>query len=296
MSAQTGAGVITHGLVHVFHVEGHDVAALSGISLSIAPGEFVGLLGPSGSGKSTLLLACAGLLRPSAGRLLIDGTNIVVLSDAERDRLRAQSVGIVLQGASRNLLGYLTVDENVELAQRATLAVGTATPALPAVGEILALLGLAVDPDTLADALSPADRQLLALACGIAHRPKLLLADEPTSQLDAAARDVVLAALGALNERWGSTILLVTHDPAVASQLPRTITIRDGRIGAEGRLGEEYSVVTADGSVTLPADVLTDHPPGTLLRIRRSDGGLHLEPVAGTERDGARMSGPGEEE
>jgi putative ABC transport system ATP-binding protein len=252
------------------------VAALSGISLTVTPGELVGLLGPSGSGKSTLLLACAAQLRPSAGRLLLDGTNLATLSDPDRDLLRARSIGVVLQGAARNLIGYLTVAENIQLAQRADLR---------------------VNPVARAEHLAPDRQQLLALACGIARRPRLLLADEPTSQLDPAARDVVLAALNALNQQWHSTVVLVTHDPAVAGALPRTVTIRDGRIGAEGRRGEEYSVITADGSVTLPPDLLATHPPGTLLRIERSGSGLRLDPVESqpADLDGPRSTDPGDQ-
>jgi putative ABC transport system ATP-binding protein len=279
MTAVSGAALITHELVHVFRSDGHHVAALSGVSLTVAPGEVVGLLGPSGSGKSTLLLACAALLRPSAGRLLLDGTDLASLSDAQRDLVRARSIGVVLQGAARNLLGFLTVTENIELAQRAARLAGVAPADLPAVDEVLAVVHLRVDHGARADRLSPALRQLLALACGIAHRPRLLLADEPTSQLDPAARDIVLNALTTLNREWGSTVVLVTHDPAVAHALPRTVTIRDGRIGAEGRRGEQYSVVTADGSLTLPPDVLATHPPGTLLRIEPSGAGLRLAPV-----------------
>ncbi len=279
MSAAAGIGVVTHELVHVFHTEGHDVAALSGISLTIRPGEYVGLLGPSGAGKSTLLSACAALLRPSAGRLLLDGTNIVTLDDTERDELRASRIGMVLQGADRNVVGYLSVAENIRLAQRGALAAGGSPAALPDAAELADLVGLRAAPESRADTLDPAGLQLLALACGLAHRPRLLLADEPTSRLPAQARDVVLAALSEVNRRWGCTILLVTHDPAVAAAIPRTVTIRDGRIGAEGRRGEEYSVVTADGSVGLPADVLADHPPGTLLRVERSGRGFRLDPV-----------------
>lgn len=276
---QRGASVLTHELVHIFHADGHDVAALSGVSLTVAPGEIVGLLGPSGSGKSTLLLACAALLRPSAGRLLIDSSNIVTESETVRDELRARSVGMVLQGAGRNVVGYLTVSDNVQLAQRAARAAGATAAELPAVEEVLDLVGLRVDAAERTASL-PRDRlQLLALACGVAHRPRLLLADEPTSQLTVSERDRVLGALQLLNQAWGTTIILVTHDPAVAERLPRTVTIRDGRIGAEGRLGEEYRVVTADGSLTLPEDLLASYPPGTLLRIERSGRGLRLEPV-----------------
>jgi putative ABC transport system ATP-binding protein len=246
----------------------------------VAPGEVVGLLGPSGSGKSTLLLACAALLRPSAGRLLVDGRNLKTLTDSERDLLRARSIGVVLQGAARNLIRYLTVAENIQFAQRAAgFAEAAVRSELPSVEEVLALVDLRIDPAVQAQQLDPGSRQLLALACGIARRPRLLLADEPTSELGPVARDVVLEALTALNQQWRSTVILVTHDPAVAGALPRTVTIRDGRIGAEGRRGEEYGVITADGSVALPADVLATHPPGTLLRIERSGAGLRLDPV-----------------
>lgn len=196
--------------------------------------------------------------------MLLNGTDIVRLPDAERDRLRTSTIGMVLQGASRNVLPYLTVAENILLAQRAAQRTGADVPEPAAV---LELIGLTEPDSARADTLRPGSRQLLALACGIAHRPRLLLADEPTSRLAAAERDRVLAALDTLNDRWGTTVVLVTHDPAVAAALPRTVTIRDGRIGAEGRRGQEYSVITADGSVTLPAEVLADHPPGTLLRI-----------------------------
>jgi putative ABC transport system ATP-binding protein len=297
VNSVAGAELITQELVHIYHTDGHDVAALSGVSLTVTPGEVVGLLGPSGSGKSTLLLACAALLRPSAGRLLVDGTNLATLSDPDRDLLRARTIGVVLQGAARNLIGYLTVAENVLLAQRAARVASAVPSELPSVEEVLAVVGLRVDPVVRAEQLTPGRQQLLALACGIAHRPRMLLADEPTSQLDPAARDVVLAALSALNHHWRSTVVLVTHDPAVAAALPRTVTIRDGRIGAEGRRGEEYSVITADGSLTLPADVLATHPPGTLLRIERFGSGLRLYAVESqrTDLDGAGSAAAGDD-
>jgi ABC-type lipoprotein export system ATPase subunit len=285
-AALAGTGIVTRELVHVFHADGHDVAALSGVSLTVSPGELVGLLGPSGSGKSTLLLACAALLRPTAGRLQLDGTDIVALDDAARDRLRSSVVGVVLQGAGRNVLAHLTVAENVSLARRGTT--DSAGRGLPTTSEVLSLVGLSDSAGTRADHLAPGALQLLALACGIAHRPRLLLADEPTARLAVADRDLVLDALGSLNLNWGTTILLVTHDPAVAASLPRTVTIRDGRIGAEGRRGEQYSVITADGSLTLPSEILADHPPGTLLRIERTGRALRLEPVEASENPADR--------
>jgi ABC-type lipoprotein export system ATPase subunit len=268
-----GLSLVTSGLVQIYRTEGHDVAALSGVTLSVAPGEMVGLLGPSGSGKSTLLLACAGLLRPSAGKLIVNGQNLATLTQDELDTLRATRLGILLQGASRNLVPYLTCVENVAFAQGTSAGRGATN--LPSPQEVLELVGLPADDRQLAG-LPAGQLQLLAIAAAIAHRPGLVLADEPTSQLDHAARDRVLEALGRINAELGTTVMLVTHDPEVAARLPRTVTIRNGRIGAEGRAGEDFAIVTADGSLPLPPEVLEVVPPGTLLRVRETEHGLEL--------------------
>jgi energy-coupling factor transporter ATP-binding protein EcfA2 len=146
-------------------------------------------------------------------------------------------------------------------------------------------------------ALSPGQRQRLAVAVGMAARPGLLLLDEPTSQLDHEGRDEVLRAVAEVNRDLGTTVVAVTHDPDVADRLPRTVTIRDGRVGAEGRRGEDFAVVGRDGSVTLPPDILESVPPGTLLRVtvveqgsvylRRTDDDPAL-PAAGTSPEEAR--------
>lgn len=267
----TGAGIATHGLVHIYRTEGHDVAALSGVTLSVAPGELMALLGPSGSGKSTLLAGCAGLLRPSAGRISVGGNDLGTMSDTELDSFRSVGLGLVLQDAVRNLVPYLTCAENIRFAR----------DRLPAdqVSDALALVGLDGYAERSLAELSAGQLQLLALAGAIAHQPTLLLADEPTSKLDHAARDVVLDALFRINAELGTTVLLVTHDPVVAARMPRTVTIRDGRVGAEGRSGEEFAVVNADGSLPLPPDVVAELPPGTLLRVLVEEHGVRLVPV-----------------
>jgi len=271
-----GLSLITSGLVQIYRTEGHDVAALSGVTLSVAPGEVVGLLGPSGSGKSTLLLACAGLLRPSAGKLVVNGQNLAKLTQDELDTLRATRLGILLQGASKNLVPYLSCVENVAFAQSTSAGRdGARAATLPSPQEVLELVGLPPDDRPLAG-LPAGQLQLLAIAAAIAHRPGLVLADEPTSQLDHAARDRVLEALGRINAELGTTVMLVTHDPEVAARLPRTVTIRNGRIGAEGRSGEDFAIVTADGSLPLPPEALEVVPPGTLLRVRETEHGLEL--------------------
>ena len=269
----TGIPVSCHGLVHIYRLEGNDVVALSGVDLDVAGGEVVGLLGPSGSGKSTLLNLFAGLLRPSAGRLTVGSHEIARMDERGLARMRAGDVGVVLQGAMRNLLPYASPVDNVRFAQRGArrLARGAddALDAglLPEPLEVLDLVGLADAARTPLTGLSPGQRQRLAVGVGLAARPGLLLLDEPTSQLDHEGRDEVLAAVGNINRDLGTTVVAVTHDPEVAERLPRTVTIRDGRVGAEGRRGEDFAVVARDGSLTLPPDVLERVPPGSLLRV-----------------------------
>ena len=266
----SGVRVVTRGLVHIYRAEGHDVAALSGIDLVVAAGERLALLGPSGAGKSTLLTLFGGLLRPSAGRILVGEHEMAQLTEAQLDAVRDTEIGMVLQGAVRNLLPYLSARGNVEFAQAAARRRGRE---VPEVDEVLALVGFPGESvDSPLGQLTPGHLQLLAVAVAVACRPGLLLGDEPTSQLDHGARDVVLDALAQVNEQWGTTVVVVTHDPEVAARMPRTITIRDGRVGAEGRAGEEFAVVSADGSVPLPPHALAALPPGSLLRVHQEDG------------------------
>ena len=261
-----GLAVSTHGLVHIYRSDGHDVAALAGVDLDVGAGEMVGLLGPSGAGKSTLLTLFGGLMRPSAGRIRIGGHDLGRMDAAALDEYRAADVGLVLQGAGRNLLPYLTARDNVAFAQTAARAAGRT---VPTPGEVLELVGLDEAARAPLETMTPGRLQLTALAVAISTLPGLLLADEPTSQLDHEARDLVLDRLHQVNRQVGTTVVLVTHDPDVAARLPRTVTIRDGRVGGEGRSGEEYAVVSGDGSLPLPDDVLADLPPGTLVRVHR---------------------------
>lgn len=271
--------VTCRGLVYIYRLEGYDVVALGGVDLDITPGESVALLGPSGSGKSTLLSLLAGLLRPAAGRAMIDDIDLSKADDATLARMRATRVGVVLQGASRNLLPYLTSEQNVRFAQRAALAHGFKELVSPR--EVLSLVGLSVRGRLRQRPgdLSPGDQQRLALAVAMAARPGLLLVDEPTSQLDTAARDEIITALGAVSAS-GTTVVVVTHDPEVGVRMGRQVTIRDGRVGAEGQLGEEYALVGRDGSVHLPPEVLNVVPPGTRLKVHVSaDGTVMLVPA-----------------
>ena len=270
-----GLAIRTRGLVHIYHAEEHDVAALSGVDLDVVAGEMVGLLGPSGSGKSTLMSLLAGVLRPSAGKVFVGDTEVSAAPPRDLDRLRATEIGLMLQGAGRNLLPNSTPDDNVRFAQHPARRAGRA---LTDPAEVLGEVGLADDADRPLSELTPGGLQLAAVAAAISTRPGLLLCDEPTSQLDHAARDQVLAALAHVNRTYGTTVVLVTHDPDVARVLPRTVTIRDGRIGGEGRSGEEYAVVTADGFLPLPGHARDRLPPGTLVRLHEVGDHYELRP------------------
>lgn len=270
----TGLAVACRRVVHIYRAEAGDVVALAGVDLSIAPGEMLALVGPSGSGKSTLIALLAGLMRPSAGRVSIGTHDVGKLSDAEISRLRGTEIGVVLQGAARNLLPYASLRRNIQLTQRR--AARSRGIKLDDPDRILHLVGLGGQGRATADELPPGARQRAALAVGIASGPGLLLVDEPTSQLDRSGRDEVVHALETVNAERGTTIVVVTHDPEVGARLGRAVTIRDGRVGAEGRDGQDFAVVAGDGTVQLPPEVLETHPVGTLFTVDHDEDEVRL--------------------
>ena len=272
----SGLAVACRRVVHIYRAEAGDVVALAGVDLSIGPGEMLALVGPSGSGKSTLVALLAGLMRPSAGRVNIGTYDMGKLSDGEISRLRGTEIGVVLQGAARNLLGYASLHRNIWLAQRRAAA--TSGIELDDPDRILDLVGLAGLGRSKIGELAPGARQRAALAVGIAAGPGLLLVDEPTSQLDTPGRDEVLHALETVNAERETTIVVVTHDAEVGARLGRAVTIRDGRVGAEGRDGQDFAVVAGDGTIQLPPEVLGMYPPGTLFTVDHEQGTVSLVP------------------
>jgi len=261
-----GVGVRCEGVVHLYRTfEGHDVVALRGVDLRIGAGERVAFLGPSGSGKSTLLTLLGGIQKPSAGRIFLGEEEISRMNERRLARLRAHSVSTMLQGATRNLLSYATGAQNVAFARMA-MDSDARKLALPE-EQLLDRVGLAKQAGQVVNTMSGGQRQRLALACAVATGPRLLLADEPTSQLSHEDRDHVLGLMHSLGEELGTTILVVTHEPEVASTFPRTITMKGGRVGAEGRDGAEYVVIGDEGVLHLPSHFADDWPAGTLVRI-----------------------------
>ena len=272
--AVQGARIRCDGVVAVYSLDGTEVVALRGVDLAVEPAESLTLLGPSGSGKSTLLSLLAGLLRPTAGRVHLDGRDLSRLSQRQLLDVRARQVGIVLQNPGINLLGYASATENLLFAQRPSRRTGSSKRRRAA--ELLEAVGLTAAAARPARLLSGGEQQRLAVAAALANGPRLLLADEPTSQLDVDSSASVIELLRAAAE-LGTTVVVVTHDPSVSAGLSRTVTIRDGRVGGEGRGGQEYVVVGREGAVQLPEDVLDLLPPGALAKVHRQEKGIFLE-------------------
>jgi putative ABC transport system ATP-binding protein len=212
------------GLTRRLPSGGRELTVVDQIDLAIAPGEFVAVLGPSGSGKSTLLALMAGLDRPTAGEVKIDGEAIQDLSEDRLALLRRKKIGFVFQ--SFQLLGNLTARENVLLPLE---LLGLPDPPARA-GELLAAVGLADRGHHYPSQLSGGEQQRVALARAFAARPPILLADEPTGNLDGATGRRILELLVELRRREGTTLVLVTHDPAVAALADRLVHLRDGRV------------------------------------------------------------------
>jgi len=213
-------------LTKTYRVGDIKVHALRGVNLKIERGEFVAIVGPSGSGKSTLFHILGGLTPPSSGTVLIDGRDLVQMSEADRTKLRKTTVGFVFQ--KYNLLPTLTGADNIEIARH--IAGKNGHEHDPQFEELLKLLGIAGRLKHKPRALSGGEQQRIAIARALVNHPALLLADEPTGNLDTENSNAVLTVLKGLNERLGQTILMITHNPEAAAFAHRIVTMRDGRI------------------------------------------------------------------
>ncbi|HZQ24233.1 MAG TPA: ABC transporter ATP-binding protein [Terriglobales bacterium] len=201
-----------------------DVPALRGISFSVARGEFVSVVGPSGSGKSTLFYLLGGLTRADSGSVIVDGENFAHMSDAERTRMRKRKIGFVFQ--KFNLLPTLSARANIEIAQDISGKNGDASY----FDKITGLLGLSKRMDHRPSELSGGEQQRVALARALINQPAIVLADEPTGNLDSKNSDVVLGMLRQTNKDLGQTVLMITHNPEAARYGDTIIHMRDGQI------------------------------------------------------------------
>ncbi|MCA1223230.1 ABC transporter ATP-binding protein [Streptomyces sp. 8L] len=258
-------------LVRVFTTDGVEVQALQGLDLLVREGELMALVGASGSGKSTLMNILAGLDEPTAGAAKVAGRDLLAMGARERLAYRREVVGFVWQQTGRNLMPFLTAAQNIALPMqlkggergrraRARRAERTET--------LLDILEVADCRDRTPRQMSGGQQQRVAIAVALANEPSVLLADEPTGELDSATGEQIFAAFRAANERLGTTIVIVTHDQKVASEVRRTVAIRDGRTssevlrrtevdaatGRESQVAREYAMLDRAGRLQLPQE------------------------------------------
>ncbi|GAB4569503.1 MAG: ABC transporter ATP-binding protein [Anaerolineae bacterium] len=288
--------IVCDNLVKIYKVADLEVVALQGLDLEIDEGEMMALVGPSGSGKSTLMNILGGLDQPTAGRVYVGDYNLLEMNRRQQVLYRRQMVGFVWQQTSRNLLPYLTALENVELPMalnhvRARERRERATGLLEAVG-------LGDRLNHLPGRLSGGEQQRVAIAVAMANRPALLLADEPTGEVDSEAANAIFETMRTLNEEFGVTIVIVTHDYTVASRVDRVVGFRDGRTSIEvlrrrGEDGvplteEEFAILDRFGRLQLPQAYVEalDMKDRVKLKLREDHVGVYPDRNGAAAGDG----------
>jgi ABC-type lipoprotein export system ATPase subunit len=256
-----GALISCDNLVKIFKIADLEVVALQGLDLLVKAGEMIAIVGASGSGKSTLMNILGGLEVPSAGRAVVAGYELSQIGRRDRTRYRRRVVGFVWQQTARNLLPYLSAVENVEL----PMVLDGRRDRRARATELLRLVGLPDRLDHRPERLSGGEQQRVAIAVALANSPEVVLAEEPTGELDTSTSHEVFALLRRVNEELGTTIVIVTHDVVVSEQVQRTVAIRDGRtstetlrrteLGDDGdhrAISEEFAVLDRAGRLQLP--------------------------------------------
>jgi ABC-type lipoprotein export system ATPase subunit len=295
-----GAVIACDGLVRIFKLADLEVVALQGLDLLVDPGEMVAIVGASGSGKSTLLAILGGLDVPSAGKAVVAGYDLGRISGAERTRFRRRVVGFVWQQTGRNLLPYLTAAGNVELPMVLDGRRNRRARAL----ELLDLVGLADRATHRPDRLSGGEQQRVAIAVALANDPSVVLADEPTGELDSATSEEVFGLLRRVNTELGTTIVIVTHDAFVSEQVGRTVAIRDGRTSTETLrrteqtgegddlvVSEEYAVLDRAGRLQLPKAHVDTLELRSRVRLRLEEDHVGIWPDRGDGGPGTAAPG-----
>ncbi|PPF89572.1 ABC transporter [Subtercola sp. Z020] len=290
--------IVCDNLVRIFQVENIEVLALQGLDLLVDEGEMIAIVGASGSGKSTLLSILSGLDTPTAGRARVGSWDLLQLSAADRLAYRRETVGFVWQQTARNLLPYLSAAENVALPM-AYAGVRARTRTRRA-RDILHSLGLGAKADRRPGELSGGEQQRVAIGVALANRPQVLLADEPTGELDARTGEEVFTALRSANENFGTTVVIVTHDAEVAGQVQRTVAIRDGRTasevarrtetnehGATRVVAEEFALLDRAGRLQLPNGYRSALGLGSRVRLELEPDHLGVWPVAPPPESGS---------
>ena len=277
------------GLFKIYKAADLEVVALRGLELTVKKGEIIAIVGASGSGKSTLLNILAGYDAPSAGTIRVGDYDLLQMTNKEVVQYRRHEVGFIWQETSRNLFPYLTTLENVELPM--VIAGSPESARKKRAQELLDIVGLGDRSNHKPAELSGGEQQRVAIAVGLSNNPPLLLADEPTGELDDQTGKEVLELLNKVSQDLGTTILIVTHDPAIATSVQRAIAIRDGKtstettrdISYERKLNgettntEEFLLIDTAGSVQIPRDVLNKLNIERKVRVDIKDGKVTLE-------------------
>jgi ABC-type lipoprotein export system ATPase subunit len=277
------------GLFKIYKAADLEVVALRGLELTVQQGEILAIVGASGSGKSTLLNILAGYDAPSAGTIRVGDFDLLQMTNKEVVKYRRHEVGFIWQETSRNLFPYLTTLENVELPM--VIAGSPKTERKKRAQELLDIVGLGDRSNHKPAELSGGEQQRVAIAVGLSNKPPLLLADEPTGELDDQTGKEVLELLNKVNQDLGTTILIVTHDPAIATSVQRAIAIKDGKtstetireVSYERKLNgettntEEFLLIDTAGSVQIPRDVLNKLSIERKVRVDIKDGKVTLE-------------------
>jgi ABC-type lipoprotein export system ATPase subunit len=278
------------GLVKIYKAAELEVFALQGLDLTIREGEVMAIIGNSGSGKSTLLNILGGLDTPSAGRCYVGEWDLLKMTEAERVRYKRDVVGFVWQNNARNLVPYLSALENVQLP---TAVRGKASPKRAA--ELLEAVGLGHRVHHRLTAMSGGEQQRVAIALALANNPRLLLADEPTGSVDTKTASLILDIFREVNRRFGTTIVIVTHDQQMARSVDRFVHIRDGKISTEAvrrielvetdeglqeqATHEEHTVLDSAGRLQIPPELLQQTGITDRVQLLAEDGRIIVVPA-----------------
>ncbi len=298
--------VLCENLVRIYKVADLEVVALQGLDLAVERGEIMAIIGNSGSGKSTLLNIIGGLDRPSAGRVIVDGRDLLKMGDAGLVAYRRDTVGFVWQSNARNLVPWLTARENVEL----PMLVGRRSGRAGRARELLEMVGLGHRAGSRLMQLSGGEQQRVAIAIGLANSPKVLLADEPTGEVDTAVAMRLLDVFHEARDAYGVTVIIVTHDRRLSSRVDRVVAIRDGRTSSEvvrrtsyreeiagiapgmgGPSHEEMVIVDRAGRLQIPREYLEELGIAGRAKVDLEDGRIVITPPKPAPRPGLGKEG-----
>jgi ABC-type lipoprotein export system ATPase subunit len=275
-----GPFVLCENLVKIHKVANIEVVALQGLDLTVNSSELLGIVGSSGSGKSTLLNVLGGLDRPSAGKALVGGNDLLKMSAGKLNDYRRKLVGFVWQQGGRNLVPYLTARQNVELPM--LLAGRTLRSASKRADELLEAVGLSHRRNHTIRGMSGGEQQRAAIAIALSNAPPLLLADEPTGELDSNTALMIYQLFRSIRDRFGVTVIIVSHDREIARHVDRVVGIQDGKVATEVSHhtgGVSRTVLDSAGRLQIPKAIREQYGIGQRVTIESVDDGILVKPV-----------------